>query len=232
MRHDALVVNNIFDIRRKRLSDWMRDKSLNQTDVATRTGKTRSYVSLLLSAGKSFGEKTARHFEQSLHMPSLYLDSVDDRGLQPVTVWESPEDLPHGMYALVPRVAIKISAGSGSLVSEETDLPPLAFREDWLRKKHITSRKNLRTCEVSGDSMEPYLEDGDTVLIDMGQTHLHDSHVYAIRYGDEIRIKRLFRRFDGGLIIRSDNTRYAEEQLDRDQAAQITVLGALVWRGG
>lgn len=66
--------NISFETRRTRLAKWMADRHLTQVDVATRSGKTRSYVSLLLSAGKSFGEKSARHIEKSLDMPTLWLD--------------------------------------------------------------------------------------------------------------------------------------------------------------
>ena len=80
--------------------------------------------------------------------------------------------------------------------------------------------------------MEPYLEDGDVVLIDTGQKEVVDNAVYAIRYGDELRIKRLAKRFDGGLLIRSDNPRYAEEALNSSEAAMIDIIGKMLWRGG
>lgn len=52
--------NKLFAVRRRQLQKWMDDRELTQVDVANRSGKTRSYISLILGAGKSFGEKTAR----------------------------------------------------------------------------------------------------------------------------------------------------------------------------
>jgi transcriptional regulator with XRE-family HTH domain len=75
---DSSMENKTFEMRRTRLSEWMSTRHLSQVDVATRTGKTRSYVSLVLSAGKSFGEKTARHFETCLHMPKKWLDGEQE----------------------------------------------------------------------------------------------------------------------------------------------------------
>lgn len=205
---------------------------MTQVDVAAKTGKTRSYVSLILSAGKSFGEKTARHFEKALYMPTLWLDGSDEPGLSAVTVWDKPEDLPVGVHALVPRVSIRLSAGNGIVAEEEGDLPPLAFRQDWLTKKSITSKNNLRTCEVSGDSMESYLQDGDTVLIDIGQKQIRDNSIYAIEHSGEIRIKRLSRTFNGGVIISSDNPRYKDEVLSPSDSEMLNIIGLMVWRGG
>lgn len=224
--------NKVFENRRARLAKWMDDHKLNQVDVATRTGKTRSYVSLLLSAGKSFGEKTARHFEKALFMPELFLDAHEDARLAPIATWDKPEDLPAGVYAMVPRISIRLSAGNGIVSQEETELPPLAFRQDWLTRKNITSKKNLRICEVKGDSMESYLQDGDTVLIDVGQKSITDNDVYAIEHSGDIRIKRLSRTFNGGVRIRSDNPQYPEEVLSANDAEALNVVGRMVWRGG
>lgn len=112
------------------------------------------------------------------------------------------------------------------------DLPPLAFRQDWLRTKSISARSNLRIMSVSGDSMEDYLQDGDTVMIDMGQKSVTDGQVYAISYGNELRVKRLRKRFDGGLIIQSDNPHYAEETLTAKDASAVKVIGRVLWRAG
>jgi phage repressor protein C with HTH and peptisase S24 domain len=232
LMHDSPMENKTFEIRRARLQKWMDDHHMTQVDVANRTGKTRSYVSLVLSAGKSFGEKTARHFEKSLYMPPLWLDGGDDVGLSAVTVWDRPEDLPEGVYALVPRVAIHLSAGNGIIAEEEGNLPPLAFRQDWLTRKNITSKSNLRTCAVRGDSMESYLQDGDTVLIDVGQKSIRDNDIYAIEHSGEIRIKRLSKTFNGGLIISSDNPRYKDEVLSPADSELLNIIGLMVWRGG
>lgn len=220
--------------RALRLRQWMESKSpvLTQADVGRRAGKTRAYISALLGQTRPFGERIARDLERSLHMPKGFLDQGEDPGLEAVTTWNTPGDLAPGVYAMVPRVSIRLSAGGGALVEREEDLPPLAFREDWLRKKNITSKSALRICEVSGDSMSPYLENGDCVMIDTGQTEVRDLSVYAIRYGEELRIKRLSRRFDGGLIIRSDNQRYPEEQINATDASHIQILGLVIWRAG
>lgn len=225
--------NKLFAVRRRQLQKWMDDRELTQVDVANRSGKTRSYISLILGAGKSFGEKTARGLEKSLFMPAGYLDNegISSR-LTSVIDWERVEDLDREVFALVPRVAVSLSAGAGSVSQGEEELPPLAFRRDWLVKKNITSRSNLRTCTIEGDSMSPYLEDGDTVLLDMGQTSIKNSEVYAIEHSGDIRIKRLSKTFDGGVTIESDNHRYKPEQLTPEQASNLRILGRLVWRGG
>jgi phage repressor protein C with HTH and peptisase S24 domain len=223
--------NQMANIRRTRLRDWMDAKHVNGTSLAQRLGTTRAYVSGLFNTEKHFGEKAARSIEKKLVLPTGYLDAQAP-AMAPVDVWEDPADLPDGVYALVPRIGIKLSAGSGMEAVEETELPPLAFRESWLKKKHVTSRKHLRILEVDGPSMEPLLMDGDVVLVDLGQHDIIDNEVYAIAYGSELRIKRLSKRFDGGLLIRSDNQRYPDEAISPAESQHIRVLGRMIWRGG
>jgi len=225
--------NPTFQRRRERLEKWMSDREMSQQDVATRVGRSASYISLLLSAGKSFGEKTARLVEKSLFMPPLWLDSdVLAQRLSHVLVWEKISDLPPDTYAMVPRISIQLSAGNGIVAEEEKDVPPLAFTEAWIRSKNVSSRSNLRICKVVGDSMSPYIGDKDSVMIDLGQKTLQDGLVYCIRYGDELRIKRLYKRFDGGLRIVSDNRDYPEESLSPDQMHHVEIIGRQIWRSG
>ena len=225
-------MDDIQAIRRKRLAAWMEKRTLAQADVADRSGKTRSYISLILSNGKSFGERTARTLEKSLGMSDGYLDAQDENGLSPILVWETIDDLPKGQYAMIPRISISLSAGNGIVAEEERDVPPLAFTEEWIRSRNVSSRKNLRICKVSGDSMSPFLEEGDSVMIDLGQHEVSEGKVYCIRYGDELRIKRLYKRFDGGLRIVSDNKEYPEESIAPPDMQHISVLGRQIWRAG
>lgn len=220
------------EIRRGHLRKAFEASGLRQVDFAKSIGVTPQYLSLMLNTGFRFGEKAARKFEEKLRLPHGSMDSAEPKNLYTVEVWERPEDLPDGVFAMVPRISVSLSAGGGANQGEEMELPPLAFREDWLRKKCVTSRSNLRVCEVRGDSMEGYLQDGDTVLIDIGQREVIDNQVYALEYGGDLRVKRLARRFDGGLFIRSDNPRYPEEIVSAKEVDQIVILGKQIWRGG
>ena len=225
-------MDDMFDIRRKRLAEWMESRKMTQTEVAHRAMKTRSYINLILSRGKSFGERTARHIEKSLGLADGYLDGDNESGLAPILVWETPDDLPRGQYAMIPRIAIKLAAGNRIVAETEHDVPPLAFTEEWIRSRHVSSRKNLRICKMSGDSMSPFLEEGDSVMIDLGQKDVIEGKVYCLRYGDELRIKRLYKRFDGGLKIISDNRGYSEELIAPADMSHIEVLGRQIWRAG
>jgi phage repressor protein C with HTH and peptisase S24 domain len=62
---------------------------------------------------------------------------------------------------------------------------------------------------------------------------IKDGMLYVLRYGTDLRVKRLRTTHTGGLILMSDNPRYPEEEISASDAEKyITVLGQVHWRGG
>lgn len=150
-----------------------------------------------------------------------------------IRVWENPEDLIDDRYALVPRRRVQLSCGQGVSIEDDPEEPPLAFRTSWLKSKGVR-RSDLVVVDAVGDSMEPYISSGDVVLIDTSKRELSDSEIYAIRYGDEVRIKSLSKRYDGGLVMHSLNERYNDESVPPEalQHAHVEIIGLVIWRGG
>lgn len=223
--------NELAQRRRDNLKRWMEDSKVTPSDVAGRLQVGRAYVSLLFNPERYFGEKAARSIETKLHMPHLFLDSD---GKLPIATssWVSPADIGDGMYGLVSQTRISPSETQGLVDVQPVDLPGVAFKKAWLMNAKVTDSSKLVFGEQRGDSMEPYLSDGDIYLVDVTQVDVADGQVYALLYGGEIRLRRLSRRFDGGLLLRADNARYPEEKLSSEEAAMVRVIGRVLWRAG
>lgn len=215
--------------RRENLNKWMTDRSISRSAMAEKVERSRAYVSNLFREDRHFGEKAARRFEHMLRMPPGYLDS---QGPEPLAVsnWGDPDYLDPKSIALVTRVRVELVEGARVVTRTEDHMPPLAFQKDWLRRKLVTAQKNLKICSVSDNSMRPYLEDGDIVMIDIGQRDLKDGEVYAIRYMDEIRVKRMFKTLNG-VRIHSDAPDFSDELVSAD-SPDFEIIGRKIWRGG
>ncbi|MCE2922526.1 MAG: hypothetical protein LW837_21625, partial [Roseomonas sp.] len=95
-------------------------------------------------------------------------------------------------YALVPVYDAAASAGPGLEVDRAQVIYRIAFREEWIRSVTRAPLEQLGVITVDGDSMEPTLRTGDTVLVDFGQNQPGDKDgIYVIRTGNGLQVKRL-----------------------------------------
>lgn len=151
----------------------------------------------------------------------------------PIIEWDKPEDLPEGEFVIVPRFDIHVACGNGHVVYDEMPMEQgAAFRSEWVKREGLYLR-NLATVRATGDSMEPSIYAGDALLVDRAQTHAQDGRVFLLRFGDEVRVKRLFKRADGGLRIVSDNGgKYPEEVITAAEMEHIEIIGRVVHKSG
>lgn len=139
---------------------------------------------------------------------------------------------PGGMedYAFVPLYDAQCSAGAGSWNENSRVLTHLSFTRYSLRKQGLTP-DHLSAIRIDGDSMEPVLNSGDTVLIDHTRTTIEGEGIYVLRFDGHLYAKRLQRNFDGVVII-SANKEYAPVTVPRDRLDELEVIGRAVWSAG
>ena len=130
-------------------------------------------------------------------------------------------DLAGDNYIQIMESEVRFSAGNGRqpVFDELMDSVPATYRREWFVKEGINPER-ARRFKVHGDSMEPFLYDGDTVLVHLTETDINNGKVYALRYGDELKIKRVYKKLDGGLILHSDNPEF----LPRDEEISPQVV--------
>ena len=131
-------------------------------------------------------------------------------------------------YRFVPKVAAVAGAGATLETSDEV-LGWYAFKTDFLGRQYISEKKSV-LMDVRGDSMEPLLKDGDTVLIDQADTEIMDGRIYVVTLGDELRVKRVQKSMRG-YVLRSENPRYADIAIEGIDLEQFKVHGRVRWVG-
>lgn len=146
-----------------------------------------------------------------------------------------PEDDLDDDWIAVPESKVAFSAGPGHIPTYDLvdEREPATYRRSWFQKERINP-KRVRRFRVVGDSMEPFVFAGDSILVNLDETNIVDGKVYAIRYGDDLRVKILSRRFDGTLTLRSFNSeKYKDEEIPPAVAAEhIAVIGRVRDKSG
>ncbi|MEA3384078.1 MAG: S24 family peptidase [Campylobacterota bacterium] len=120
---------------------------------------------------------------------------------------------------------ISVSAGGGAYENaedfEKLDLPDF-FVNIVGGKDNI---KNIEAINVTGDSMEPTLNNGNIIFIDKTKNNVSKDGIYAFVNENGLFVKRIQRRVDGNLDVISDNKEYPMQVTKKDN---IDVLGKVI----
>jgi phage repressor protein C with HTH and peptisase S24 domain len=133
----------------------------------------------------------------------------------------------HGDFIFMPRNRIRFSAGRDGILRSDQVVDSIAFRAEWVKKRLSTESRDLLLIEVVGDSMAPTVEDGDLILADLAEPRFRQDGIYLLRHDSGLAVKRIQRRPDGKLLIRSDNPKY-----EAMVVVTVNVIGRVIWTGG
>lgn len=147
-------------------------------------------------------------------------------GKDPIFLKSSGVD--KGEFKKIPKVKARLCAGGGSFeVGSEVE-NHYSFRADWLSKKGSADKMVL--LDVVGNSMEPELKEGDTVLIDESQKSILAGAIYAVGIEDTVMIKRI-EKHPNKLVLRSENKNHNPIYLQNEEINKVRIIGKVIWIG-
>ena len=80
----------------------------------------------------------------------------------------------------------------------------MKFPTRWLRREGLNAQQ-CRIIRVVGESMEPTLPDGCSILVNHEVSEPEDGKIFVIRAGDELIVKRTLQLRSGRWAVASDN---------------------------
>ena len=147
-----------------------------------------------------------------------------ETGLGNVFLKRSSRD--ESAFKKIPKVTARICAGSGSFETDTEIQGYYSFRNDWLKKRGAAEKMVL--MDIFGNSMEPDIKDGDTVLVDQNQKQVLAGAMYAVGIEDTIMVKRIEKR-PNQLVLLSNHRDYEPIFLKGDEADRVRIIGKVVW---
>ena len=136
------------------------------------------------------------------------------------------QNIYHEIFLQVPKIKARLSAGGGSFETEPEIKEFYSFRKDWLSKKG--KARDMILMDIFGNSMEPELKEGDTVLIDQSQKAVLTGAIYAVGFDDTIVVKRLEKR-PKELVLLSENERYPMMRFRDEEMDSVRIIGKVIW---
>lgn len=142
----------------------------------------------------------------------------------------------HTPFFSIPAWSVEAAMGFGIVAypEQETIVGHMQLSEDWVRKNvGYSAPGNLAVISAFGDSMMPTFNDGDVILFDRGITQLRLDAVYVVSLNGELFIKRIQRRPDKTIVMKSDNPLYDPYVVPAPEMSTFKVIGKVVfaWNG-
>ena len=139
--------------------------------------------------------------------------------------FEGGNDGPSGRRP-VEVLELASAAGGGAEVYDETPIGLLWFRSDWLNR-HGIDPKQSNIISVHGESMEPTLPDGCSILVDKNRRKLGEGRIYVMRTIDGLVVKRVGEDEDGRWQMLSDNPAWSPIPF----VEETEIIGEVRWLG-
>ena len=148
--------------------------------------------------------------------------ALEDSGavVRPAIV-SAPADLPEVHHVGV--IELAAAAGGGAADLDETVRSYVAFRRDWLSQRGLDPSQ-CSVIGVRGESMEPVLPAGCSILVNRAERHRRAGQVFVLRTGDGLVVKRLAQE-DGRWLLLSEHPAWKPLPWDRE----TSIIGEVRW---
>ena len=203
----------------KRLRQVRTERGLSQAQLANRTGNSRHLISQVEQGRCGLTNPRLSIAAQTLGVSIDYLFGLAD---EPMPAHQLARELTaattrvrdledqqaqagitdDGDFIGVSEFAS--AAGSGAVVDDERITGGLKFRRDWL-DRHGLDPRQCRVIQVMGESMEPTLIDGSSILVNLASRRRRSGRIYVVRTEDGLIVKRAGKDRTGGWQLVSDN---------------------------
>lgn len=191
------------------LKNIRQEKRLSQPQLAEILGCSKQYISQVESGRTTLSKKYFDILNSKFELSSN-IQNVDD-------------------CITIEHIGIKPECDSGISIYDEPEIRPIRISADTItRYMRCSHPSNLKAFTACGDSMRPLIDDGDTVLVDIGRTDIVNQGVFVFTSNNEWRIKRLNLKLNGTLEVISDNPTYEKEYLTPDDNIDIVIRGRVV----
>lgn len=210
-----------------RLKQILSDRGLTATELSRMSDVRVSFIYDVLS-GKSQNPSiiTLSKIANSLAIPLNELS-----GNEKPAIGSGHSSKLSQSYAAIAKLDVEVSAGGGSQLdnSEHANIEHYMFRRNWIRSGLNTQPEHLRMLSITGDSMEPTITHGDSILVDTSKTNPSPPGIFVLHDGCGLVVKRI-EIIPGSqqprLRILSDNTQYPPYERDMHDTR---IIGRVVW---
>lgn len=208
------------DLQTKLIS--LTNRNISQTEIGEALGITRSTTSTRFKTKSQLKtselKKVADYFD--VHLELLLTDVLQNQTKADNSV-------------SIPVLGdVEASMGYGVTVYNENQTAVYNISKQLARDLGI-SETQTKMIFARGNSMQPTIQGGDSLLVDMSKIEIYDGKIYCIRKDGQLYAKRLQKLSATQLKIISDNKDYEPIIIDFSVTpeADFAIIGEVRWSG-
>jgi len=203
--------------------------NLTQDGLSELTGVSKSKIRNISAGRVKVNQQFAELVQQKTGISAIWLQlsKGDMFGKESGSLSESFEDSTGSREQIQYYPEVKAQAGNGYINSEESEIEVISLPKSILDIK-VPKSARIDAIKVHGDSMHPTIKEDDIIFIIKNVQDVIDNKIYVIRYGEDIRVKRLFKRMNNNVLLRSDNNIYPDEEVNLEND-DVQVLGQVIY---
>jgi hypothetical protein len=222
------------DTLAQRLLFAMKNNKVTQKELADRIGVTNTAIAKITN-GQTLNPKYILELANALNVDVQWLKN--GKGEQPsfsqaVENIDTEEKEKHQLRVEV--LDVYASAGNGSFLTGDLagDICAIEFENEYFMQSfQRANEKGLAIINVTGDSMEPTLQNGDLLYVDVRKNYYCGDGIYVFSLGDTLYVKRL--QLTGNkLLIHSDNKFYDTWDIHPEDEEQFIIHGKVEFQQG
>ena len=199
-----------------RLKEFRKIKGLTQIELAKLCGVSQAIIQRLETGQNNI---TLEYAEKL----SKFLDCKISDLLPTVSVIIEKEERAQTDEVAIDIISAKPCCGAGNDCTEETIGKWVMPIQDFKRLTQ-TSPDRVKQMQVSGDSMQPTINDGDFILADTSHNVFDVDGIYLIRMISGLAVKRLQAGLNAISII-SDNPNYKPIEAS---IGEVKIIGKVI----
>lgn len=218
----------------QRLKVIMDEQGISQNALARMVGVTQPSIKKIID-GDTLEPKKILEIANALGVSVEWLKT--GKGEQPsfsqaVENIDTEEEEKHQLRVEV--LDVYASAGNGSFLTGDLagDICAIEFENEYFMQSfQRANEKGLAIINVTGDSMEPTLQNGDLLYVDVRKNYYCGDGIYVFSLGDTLYVKRL--QLTGNkLLIHSDNKFYDTWDIHPEDEEQFIIHGKVEFQQG
>lgn len=215
--------------RADRLTELRKELGISQEELARRTGSTQPSITRLEAGGTDRPRNLVAIARELGCSPDYLLGETDDP--KPITSnIRLPDPVEDSDLVAIEQIDLRYGMGA-TYLDVPVEAEKRVFSRTWLRNFTQAPPDKLFWATGEGDSMEPTIRSGETILIDMSQHTVRTSgSIWAVALGETGMIRRLHVPAKGRLQLLSDNAHIPPTDVADDELHIIGRVIAVVRR--